>query len=62
MFATLSRFEPQAHGLLRIIAGLMFLSHGLVKLVGFPEGAQPGVQPALSLLWVAGVIEVVTGA
>lgn len=61
MFASLSRFEPQARGLLRIIAGLMFLSHGLVKLIGFPEGAPPGVQSPMSLLWIAGVIEVLAG-
>ena len=42
MFAPLSRFEPQAHGLLRIIAGLMFLSHGLVKLAGFPRARSRG--------------------
>lgn len=39
----------------------MFLSHGLVKLIGFPPGAPPGVQPTMSLLWIAGLIEVVTG-
>ena len=47
--------------MLRIVAALMFLQHGLVKLFGFPEGAQPGLQPLASLLGVAGVIEMVTG-
>ncbi|HEV2866362.1 MAG TPA: DoxX family protein [Allosphingosinicella sp.] len=61
MFRSLSRFEPQFLGVLRIIAGLLFLSHGLVKLIGFPAGAQPGPQPLASLLGVAGVLELVLG-
>jgi putative oxidoreductase len=57
-----SRFTPQALTALRIVAGLLFLGHGLVKLFGFPEGAQPGIQPLLSLFGIGAVIEVVTGA
>jgi len=57
-----SRFTPQAITALRVITGLLFLSHGLVKLAGFPEGAQPGVQPLLSLFGIGAVIELVTGA
>jgi len=60
-FTFLARYSLELKGLLRIVAGLLFLSHGLVKLLGFPEGAPPGLQPAFSLLWLAGVIEVVTG-
>lgn len=56
------RFTPQALAALRVITGLLFIGHGLVKLAGFPEGAQPGVQPLLSLMGVGAVIEVVTGA
>jgi len=56
-----SRFTPQAITALRVVAGLLFLGHGLVKLAGFPEGAQPGVQPILSLFGIGAVIEVVTG-
>jgi putative oxidoreductase len=56
-----SRFTPQAITALRVITGLLFLGHGLVKLAGFPEGAQPGVQPLLSLFGVGAVIELVTG-
>ena len=61
MFNNLNRYEPQALGLLRIVAGLLFTLHGLVKLIGFPPGAPPGQQPAMTLLWVAGLIEVLTG-
>ena len=58
----LTRYAPQLHGILRIIVGLLFLAHGLVKLFGFPEGAQPGQQQLMTLLGVGGVIELVAGA
>ena len=61
MFATLSRYQPYLLGILRIVAGLLFLSHGLVKIIGFPPGAPPGMQDPMSLLGIAGIIEVVTG-
>lgn len=57
-----SRWSPQLLGLLRVVAGLLFLAHGVVKLFGFPPGAQPGVQPLLSLFGVGAAIELVTGA
>ena len=50
-----------AHGLLRIVAGLLFLFHGTVKIFGFPPGAQPGVQEPFSLTGVGGAIELVAG-
>ena len=56
-----SRYARHGLGLLRIAVALLFLQHGLVKLFGFPPGAQPGPQPIASLLGVAGVIETVTG-
>ena len=56
-----ARYAPRALGVLRIVAALMFLQHGLAKLFGFPPGAESGPQPLLSLLGVAGVIETVTG-
>lgn len=57
-----SRWSPQLLGLLRIVAGLLFLAHGVVKLFGFPPGAEPGVQPLASLFGVGAVIELLTGA
>lgn len=60
MFASFSRFAPQLLGLLRIVSGLLFLSHGLVKIVGFPA-VPPGRQELLTLFGVGGVIELVAG-
>lgn len=58
----LQAWQPQALALLRIVAGVLFLSHGVVKLFGFPPGAMPGPQPLASLMGAAGVIELVGGA
>jgi putative oxidoreductase len=62
MFTSFSRYQPQLLGLLRIVTGLLFLSHGLVKLFGFPPGAMPGPQPLASLFGAGAVIELVSGA
>ncbi len=47
--------------ILRIVAGLLYLTHGLVKLFGFPPGAAPGKVPLGTLFGVAGVIELAGG-
>ncbi|SNS08779.1 putative oxidoreductase [Sphingomonas laterariae] len=57
----LDRHASTILGVLRIVTGLLFLSHGLVKLWGFPAGAQPGVQPLMSLLGAAAILELVGG-
>ena len=61
MFASFSRYQPQALSLLRIIAGLMFLCHGTAKVLGLPavEGVPP---PGLSLAGLSGPLELVLGA
>ncbi|MFL6845619.1 MAG: DoxX family protein [Allosphingosinicella sp.] len=61
MFQGLSRWSPYALAALRIVTALLFIEHGLVKLVGFPPGAPPGPQPLASLLGAAGAIELVAG-
>lgn len=51
---------PRALTLLRIMAGLLFLEHGMQKYFGFPPSANPG--PALmSLMGLQGIIEIVGG-
>ncbi|MFL6862748.1 MAG: DoxX family protein [Allosphingosinicella sp.] len=62
MIARLDPYAPWLLGILRIVAGLLFLAHGLVKLFGFPPGAQPGPQPLFTLFGIGGVIELVAGA
>jgi putative oxidoreductase len=43
------------------VAGLLFLEHGTQKLLGFPPG-EGSRAAAMSLPWIAGLIELVTGA
>ena len=62
MFTSFARYQPQLLGILRIVAGLLFLSHGLVKLFGFPPGAPPGPQELMTLFGAGAVIELVAGA
>jgi len=61
-FTWLQRWQPQLLAILRIIVGLLFVEHALIKLAGFPPGGKPGLQEVGSFLWIAGVIELVTGA
>lgn len=58
----LTAYSPQLLAALRVVAGLLFLAHGAVKLFGFPEGAQPGQVELASLFGIGAVIELVTGA
>jgi putative oxidoreductase len=50
-------WAPRLLAALRIIAALLFLEHGLVKVFGFPAGAAPGPQELLSFFGIAGLIE-----
>ena len=54
----LAKYEPYGYALLRIVAGAMFVQHGLPKLFGFLGPAQE----VMSQKWVGGVIELVCGA
>jgi putative oxidoreductase len=57
---SLDRFAPYALSLLRIMAALLFLQHGLSKFFGFPSATAP--HPALfDLEWFAATIETVGG-
>ena len=48
--------------LLRVIAGLLFIQHGLTKFLGFPGPHPHGFIFPMSIYGLAGVIEVVGGA
>ncbi len=56
----LSKYSPQILGITRIIVGLLFLEHGLMKLVGFP--APMGTGHLMPIMHVAGIIETAGGA
>lgn len=56
-----SAFAPVLLSVLRIVAALLFVEHGLMKLAHFPV-AQPGAPtPLPALLLVAALLEVVGG-
>jgi putative oxidoreductase len=55
-------WSPRVLAALRIIAGLLFLAHGTVKLFGFPEGAQPGQVELMTLFGIGAILELVGGA
>jgi putative oxidoreductase len=58
MMPGLSRFEPYAYGLLRIIAGFLFIFHGLQKLFGMYGGK---AVPTMSLYGLAAMVEIGAG-
>lgn len=57
-----ARWQSEALAILRIVTGLTFMAHGVIKLFGFPEGATPGQQEIMSLMGLAGILETVGGA
>ena len=58
----LSGYAPQAYAVMRIVVGLLFFCHGLQKVFGLFGGVNGAAAPLLSLLGIAGLIELVTGA
>ena len=61
MFNKFAAYQPQLLSVLRIVTGLLFISHGTAKVLGFP--AVDGVPaPGLSLAGLSGPLELVLGA
>ena len=54
----LSTWSPRALAALRIMAGLLFLEHGLIKMIGFPG---PGPETLPPMILTAGLIETFGG-
>ena len=54
----LDGYTEQAYALLRIVAGLLFLAHGVQKFLNFPV---PFPMPLNPMLMAAGAIELVAG-
>ena len=59
MLPPLARVESDASAAFRVVAGLLFLFHGLQKLFGICGGTQ---MPLASQMGLSGVIELVGGA
>ncbi|SNS92813.1 MULTISPECIES: DoxX family protein [unclassified Azospirillum] len=56
------RYAPHALALLRVIAALLFMQHGLQKLIKFPDaGHHPGPFELFTLAGVAGILETFGG-
>jgi putative oxidoreductase len=58
--AALTNWAPHVLSLLRIVVGLLFLQHGLVKLFAFPMPF-PNPPAVGTLIWYQGIIEIVGG-
>jgi putative oxidoreductase len=58
--AGLSRYQPQALSILRIVTALLFIAHGTQKLLGFPA-AEWGTAELMSLMGLAGILEIFGG-
>ncbi len=68
MSSVLASASPLALTLLRVVAGLLLLEHGLIKLVGFPDanGKIPfdvvlNWQLPQAQLWIGSIIETASG-
>lgn len=59
-----STLGPHLQSVLRIVAALVFVSLGAMKVFAFPAGIPPngGTAPFLSQIWIGGAIEVLGGA
>jgi putative oxidoreductase len=55
------KWTPYVLGLLRIITGFLFLQHGSAKLLGVPHVAMFDGLQLMSLMGLAGVLELVGG-
>lgn len=58
--ATLTAWAPRVLSIVRIVAGLIFLEHGMQKLLGFPPGEMANM-PLEGAGSYAGIIELVCG-
>ncbi|MFW6076709.1 MAG: DoxX family protein [Hyphomicrobiales bacterium] len=58
----LSPWAPQVLSILRIAAALLFMQHGTQKLLSFPSTGEPSEVALMSLIGVAGILELFGGA
>ena len=57
----LERWEPQLLSIFRIMVGLLFLEHGMAKLLGFPHVPMFDGLNLMSMIGVSAVLELVGG-
>ncbi|HKY09647.1 MAG TPA: DoxX family protein [Candidatus Binatia bacterium] len=62
MANVLSTYQDQAYAFMRIVAGFLFLCHGLQKVFGLFGGVNGAAAPLFSLLGIAGLLELIAGA
>jgi putative oxidoreductase len=55
------RYAPQVYALFRIVAGFLFMFHGLQTVVGMVGGMQGSTAAMMTMPWFAGIIELVGG-
>jgi putative oxidoreductase len=58
----LDKYQSQLLAILRIVAGLLFLEHGMMKLFHFPAPMPPVPANFAMIIMAAGIIELVGGA
>ena len=56
----LNSFQPKVLSILRVVAGLSFLSYGTQKILNFPAAGY--AVEFMTMPWFAGIIELVAGA
>jgi len=54
-------WSPRVLSLLRVISAFLFMQHGAQKLLGFPSPPSFGEPPLMSLIGVAGALELFGG-
>ena len=56
-------WAPELRSVLRIVAALMFMTAGTMKVFAFPAGVPPngGTVPVMSQVWIGAVLEVIGG-
>lgn len=58
----LAGYSERVYAVMRVMAGLLFLCHGLQKTFGLFGGVGGAAAPLFSLFGIAGGIELITGA
>ncbi|HEY3197380.1 MAG TPA: DoxX family protein [Nitrospirales bacterium] len=56
-----AKYFPALLSILRIVTALLFMQHGLQKILGMPLPPPNGMPPLLSLLGIAGLLELFGG-